>query len=228
MSTHYSKKTDIFPLSGGCACGLIRYQLSLPPLIVHCCWCTACQRQTGSVLALNALIESSAITILPSAPPCVAGCPSKPESIPANMMPVFARATSAKSTTTCGQPRPAVAETRAVCLPSQSGLGQTVVSCPACNTGLWNFYGDAGPHISYVRVGTLDKPWEIEPDVHIYTRSRQSFLAVNDGKPSFEEYYPKREELLREDALERFKALGAKIGGYRVELKAAFGETPSS
>ncbi|KAM0437636.1 hypothetical protein ACHAPT_002000 [Fusarium lateritium] len=220
MSTHYSER-DIFPLAGGCACGLIRYRLNLPPIIVHCCYCTACQRQTGSVLGLNAVLEPSAVEILPSAPPTVAGTSASPEPVPAGVAPAFAGITAAEDSTR--EPRPA-AETVAVCVPSQSGLGQTVVSCPACRTGLWTYYADAGRNLYYVRVGTLDQPWEIEPDVHIYTRSRQAWMAVNDGKPSFEEYYPKREPLLREDALKRFEAVGPKSQEMWAELKPALGK----
>ncbi|KAF4453236.1 glutathione-dependent formaldehyde-activating [Fusarium austroafricanum] len=216
---HYSQNKDILPLTGGCACGLIRYQLSLHPLLVHCCYCTVCQRQTGSVLALNALIESSALSLLPSAPPTLAGSASNPGPIRAGVQPVFARLTSAESAIREPQPK---ARTLSVCLPTESGVGQTVVSCPACHTGLWSNYADGGAHMSYIRVGTLDRPWEIQPDVHIYTQSRQSWVAVNDGKPSFDGYYPKREVLLREDALKRYEALQPEIGEMHAELKAGW------
>ncbi|RTE77351.1 hypothetical protein BHE90_008170 [Fusarium euwallaceae] len=219
MSTHYSER-DIFPLSGGCACGLIRYRLNLPPIIVHACYCTGCQRQTGSVLALNAVIEPSAIEMLPSASPTVAGSPVSPEPVKAGVAPAFARITAAEDP--MREPRPA-ADTVAVCLPSESGLGQTVVTCPTCHTGLWTHYADAGRNLYYVRVGTLDQPWQIEPDVHIYTRSRQAWVAANDGKPSFEEYYPDRRLLLREDALKRFEAMSPKAKEMWAELKPALG-----
>ncbi|KAF4980740.1 hypothetical protein FZEAL_3325 [Fusarium zealandicum] len=220
MPPHYSQNKDILPLTGGCPCGLIRYQISLPPLLVHCCYCTACQRQTGSVLALNAIVESTAVTLLPSTNSAVPGSISQPEPVATAASPAFASITSAEA---LPQAPKLSAGTAAICLPSQSGLGQTVVGCPDCRTGLWNHYADAGPHLSYVRVGTLDRPWEIEPDVHIYTSSRRSFLNVDDGKPSFEKYYPKREELLREDALDRHKALGPKIGEYWASMKGSLG-----
>ena len=46
---------------GGCACGLVRYRLSRPPIFVHCCHCFSCQRETGSAFALNAMIETAEI-----------------------------------------------------------------------------------------------------------------------------------------------------------------------
>jgi hypothetical protein len=55
-----------YPLTGSCACKSIRYQISTPPIITHCCHCTYCQRETGSAFAINAVIETSRLTILPS------------------------------------------------------------------------------------------------------------------------------------------------------------------
>ncbi|EXK89978.1 hypothetical protein FOQG_07432 [Fusarium oxysporum f. sp. raphani 54005] len=212
---HYSQRKDILPLAGGCACGLVRYQLTLHPLIVHCCYCTTCQRQTGSICALNAVIESTALTLLPSAPPTIVGSSSNPDPIPSAVQPAFARLTSAESTTR--EPRPE-AEPLSVCLPTASGVGQTLVGCPVCHTGLWNYYADAGPHLSYVRVGTLDRPWDIQPDAHIYTQNRQSWVTVNDGKPSFEGYYTRREDYLRDDALKRYEALKPQVTEMKAEL----------
>ncbi|KAF7562767.1 hypothetical protein G7046_g1360 [Stylonectria norvegica] len=214
MAAHYSDKKDIFPLSGGCVCGLIRFQLALPPLLVHCCSCTACQRQTGTVLALNALIESSALTLLPPAPPVIPGSPTP---TPATLHPAFAQSTRAEPATV-NQPPP---EPRRVCVPTESGIGQSIAVCPACGTALWNHYADAGPHISYVRVGTLDRAWEVEPDVHIFTRSRAGFLDIDDGKPQFKGYYPDRMALLREEAKTRVEALEPVIKAWKAELRAA-------
>lgn len=47
-----------FPLEGGCDCGHIRYRMETAPLIVHCCHCRWCQRETGTAFALNAMIEA--------------------------------------------------------------------------------------------------------------------------------------------------------------------------
>lgn len=51
-------------LDGGCTCGTVRYRMESSPLIVHCCHCTWCQRETGSTYAVNALIESDRLTVL--------------------------------------------------------------------------------------------------------------------------------------------------------------------
>ena len=45
-------------LTGGCACGAVRYTVATRPLFVHCCHCRRCQRQSGAAFALNAMIEA--------------------------------------------------------------------------------------------------------------------------------------------------------------------------
>ena len=55
-------------LEGGCTCGEVRYRLEAAPMFVHCCHCRDCQRETGSAFAINALIETSQITLLAGHP----------------------------------------------------------------------------------------------------------------------------------------------------------------
>jgi hypothetical protein len=60
-------------MEGGCPCRTIRYRLETPPMIIHCCHCTWCQRETGASYALNAMIERSRLTLLsPTNPTSVA------------------------------------------------------------------------------------------------------------------------------------------------------------
>ena len=56
------------PLDGGCACGQLRYRLRCAPLFVHCCHCSACQRESGSAFALNAMIETRELDLLSGTP----------------------------------------------------------------------------------------------------------------------------------------------------------------
>ena len=53
---------------GGCACGEVRYRMEDKPLVVHCCHCRWCQRETGASFALNAMIEADRITVLQGKP----------------------------------------------------------------------------------------------------------------------------------------------------------------
>lgn len=49
---------------GGCTCRYVRYRMTSSPLIVHCCHCRWCQRETGASFALNALIEADRVELL--------------------------------------------------------------------------------------------------------------------------------------------------------------------
>jgi len=54
--------TVVYP--GGCTCRALRYQMTSEPLIVHCCHCRWCQRETGASFALNAMIEAARVELL--------------------------------------------------------------------------------------------------------------------------------------------------------------------
>lgn len=54
-------------LEGGCGCGHVRYRMEAAPLIVHCCHCRWCQRETGTAFALNAVVETACVTPLAGA-----------------------------------------------------------------------------------------------------------------------------------------------------------------
>ncbi|KAH8763898.1 glutathione-dependent formaldehyde-activating GFA [Hyaloscypha sp. PMI_1271] len=61
-------ENSTFPIEGSCDCQNIRYRVEAKPLIVHCCHCRWCQRETGSAFALNAVIETTNITPLTTDP----------------------------------------------------------------------------------------------------------------------------------------------------------------
>ena len=60
-----------FSAAGGCTCRAVRYRLAARPLIVHCCHCRWCQRESGAAFALNALIESNRLVVLSGSPELV-------------------------------------------------------------------------------------------------------------------------------------------------------------
>ncbi|HXI07770.1 MAG: GFA family protein [Bradyrhizobium sp.] len=58
-------------MEGGCTCGSIRYRLHGMPMVVHACHCTWCQRETGSVHAVNAMYEFDRVEHLKAEPEIV-------------------------------------------------------------------------------------------------------------------------------------------------------------
>ena len=74
--------------------------------------------------------------------------------------------------------------------PRDSGKPQRIFRCPDCQVAIFSEYGRSD--VSFVRAGTLDDPTRIEPDVHIYTRSKVEWLTIPEGTPAFEEYYDER------------------------------------
>jgi len=73
-------------------------------------------------------------------------------------------------------------------VPTDSGRPHDVYRCATCQTALWSDYGRRGV-LRFVRVGTLDDPSALPPDVHIYTRSKLPWVRLPDGAPAFEAYY---------------------------------------
>ena len=56
--------TQVTTFDGGCTCRFVRYRSSARPLIIHCCHCRWCQRETGTAFALNALVEADCVKLL--------------------------------------------------------------------------------------------------------------------------------------------------------------------
>ena len=52
------------PLTGGCACGAIRWELDEAPLLASYCHCTRCQRRTGTAASMNAVVRTSALRLV--------------------------------------------------------------------------------------------------------------------------------------------------------------------
>ena len=75
----------------------------------------------------------------------------------------------------------------AVSVPRENGP-HDIYRCPRCQTAVWSVYGHKA-NIRYVRIGTLDKPGALKPDVHIYTRWKAKWLKLPKRTPSFRDYY---------------------------------------
>jgi hypothetical protein len=155
--------SELFPAEGGCSCRTIRYRLTTAPMIVHCCHCTWCQRETGSAFAVNAVYEADRVEQL-------AGEPER------------------------------------VVTPSASGRGQPTYRCPTCRIAVWSNYS-AGPIVRFVRVGTLDRPALLPPDLHIFTSTKQPWVVLPAGAHAYPEYYELADEWPAESIARRTAVL---------------------
>jgi hypothetical protein len=72
-------------------------------------------------------------------------------------------------------------------VPRDDGSTQRIYRCPNCQVAVYSEYGR--PELWYVRAGTLDEPWSVSPDVHIYTRSKLPWVELPDSTPKFDVYY---------------------------------------
>jgi len=52
-----------FPLTGGCNCGAVRFEVTAPLVVAHYCHCTRCQRRTGTGASVNARAASGTVRI---------------------------------------------------------------------------------------------------------------------------------------------------------------------
>ena len=152
-------EASTFGADGGCTCRALRYRMLSPPLIVHCCHCRSCQRETGSAFVLNVLIEADRMQTL--------------------------------------QGTPALIDT-----PSNSGKGQKIARCRACQVALWSTYAGGGDQLRFVRAGTFDEPDRFPPDIHIYTESKQPWVVLPLGARAVSQYY-RRSDVWSAESLER-------------------------
>jgi hypothetical protein len=96
--------------------------------------------------------------------------------------------------------------------PSNSGRGQTIARCARCRIAVWSNYAGAGPHVRFVRVGTLADPDQLPPDIHIFVASKQPWVILPPDVPAVQEYYD-RDRYWPAESLARRKRLLEKIAG---------------
>jgi hypothetical protein len=58
----YSGRVEL-PLTGGCGCGAVRFEVSRPFVSAAYCHCTRCQRRTGSGAAATARAEPGTVRV---------------------------------------------------------------------------------------------------------------------------------------------------------------------
>jgi hypothetical protein len=101
-------------------------------------------------------------------------------------------------------------EVEIVNTPSNSGKGQRISRCPKCHIAVWSNYAAAGDAIRFIRVGTLDEPDRLPPDIHIFTASKQPWVIIPPDMPSVPEFYRASEKWPKE-SLERRATILARV-----------------
>jgi hypothetical protein len=94
--------------------------------------------------------------------------------------------------------------------PTNSGKGQKISRCPTCHVAVWSNYVGAGDLFHFVRVGTLDRPELLPPDIHIFTTTKQPWVILPEGVPVMPEYY-QRERCWPAESLSRRKQVIEKV-----------------
>jgi hypothetical protein len=51
------------PLTGGCQCRAVRYEIDAEPQALYACHCTECQKQSASAFALSMLVPRDAVRV---------------------------------------------------------------------------------------------------------------------------------------------------------------------
>ena len=94
--------------------------------------------------------------------------------------------------------------------PSDSGKGQKIARCPKCRIAVWSNYAGAGDALRFIRVGTLDNPDLLPPDIHIFTSTKQPWVVLAPGTPVVPEYYDRKQYWPKESNERREAMLAAK------------------
>lgn len=97
-------------------------------------------------------------------------------------------------------------ETRMAVVPSGSGAGCELHSCAVCADYIWVRYLYHQVPVIALRTGTLDDPSLLPPQAHVFARSMQPWLVLNDGKPQFDGALP-RDEMWPPESIARYAAL---------------------
>src|SRR3954471_10600199 len=61
-------KRPKLPMTGGCSCGLVCYEIASFPLLLYACNCTDCQTSSGSAFALNLPVAATGFRIVQGEP----------------------------------------------------------------------------------------------------------------------------------------------------------------
>jgi hypothetical protein len=94
-----------------------------------------------------------------------------------------------------------------VTVKTDSGRHHDIYRCAQCQSALWSDYGRRGVMV-FLRVSTLDQGYDIEPDVHIFTRSKLPWVPLPAHARRFDDYYDMQKQWPKESLARRRAILG--------------------
>ncbi|OJI96493.1 hypothetical protein ASPVEDRAFT_238691 [Aspergillus versicolor CBS 583.65] len=162
---------------GGCNCGQLRYRMKTMPLIVQCCHCTWCQRESGSACVVNAQIETDQLAILRGQ---------------AHAQKIPSASSSGQTVYKCSD--------CAVAIFSQYHEANPHTLHVRASTVDRVLVKGVNGHYNMSETRGLD------PSVHIFTATKQNWFIIPPNTPYFTEFYC-REQTLSEQSLARYRAL---------------------
>lgn len=139
-----------FPLTGGCQCGAVRFELRAPPIVFYLCHCTTCQSQSASAFGESVKVQTMDVTIT-------------------GELAVFDAA-------------------------AESGKPKLCEFCPKC--GVRVAHGRRpGAESFNLKGGTFDDHGWLYPAGHIWTTSKQPFVAIGAEEMQYARQPPDYEAL---------------------------------
>ncbi len=139
-----------FPLTGGCQCGAVRFELRIPPIVFYLCHCATCQSQSASAFGQSVKVRTADVTI--------------------------------------------TGDLAAYTTESNSGRPKICEFCPAC--GVRIAHGRRpGAESFNLKGGTFDDRSWLTPAGHIWTASKQPFVAIAADELQYEHQPPNYDAL---------------------------------
>jgi len=155
-----------FPLTGGCQCGAVRFELRAAPVVFYLCHCTTCQQQSSSAFGQSVKVRAADVTIH-------------------GELAVFEA-------------------------PSASGRPKVCEFCPKCGSRIAHGRRP-GAEAFNLKGGSFDDHSWLVPAGHIWTSSKQPFVAIADNELQYAHQPPDYEALSA-----KWRAMTPQVGEARV------------
>lgn len=95
----------------------------------------------------------------------------------------------------------------------------SIARCPNCHLAVWSNYAGAGPVFRFIRVGTLDTPSQLSPDIHIFTSTKQHWVVLPPEAVAMPEFYDRKQHWSAE-SLQRLVKVLPQLQRYREQQEA--------